>query len=197
MSISGIDRKERVDDECGRQKDRDMESGTADAPRANARHCTAAAVDIRHAARRMRKRSGAASMSGPPIMRTLLLVRLVPLGEPVLGLLGRLFGLHRAVEHLGADVPQLVFEVRRAARQDLVGVADRALAGAAPARRTSPPPDPSTSTLALDSGKKPGSELAKISANSSEATQSRKALAASALCDLAFMPMPISVWSVM
>ena len=52
-------------------------------------------------------------------------------------------------------------------------------------------------TLVFDSGKKPGNALPRMLANSSEPIQSRNTLASAAFGVLAFMPIPISVWSEM
>ena len=55
----------------------------------------------------------------------------------------------------------------------------------------------SSVTWALLSGKKPGRALAYSAANSSEATQLRKVWASSGCGVAAFMPMAMSVWSLM
>ena len=55
------------------------------------------------------------------------------LSRPSCSCLPAASGRQRAVDDLRRDVPEFVLEVRRAARQDLVGVADRRLAVLAPA----------------------------------------------------------------
>src|SRR4051812_7094994 len=62
-----------------------------------------------------------------------LLGRLVPAVQALLQLLCSGFRSLRAVQHVGADRPELVLQVRRAAGEDLVRVPDRAFAVLAPA----------------------------------------------------------------
>src|SRR5690606_20775695 len=73
--------------------------------------------------------------AAPPLRgrrRVSVLLRRVPGFEPGLDGLGGLLGRHAAVHDVGRGGPEVVPGVRLAARQDLVGDADRALALAAP-----------------------------------------------------------------
>ena len=78
-----------------------------------------------------------------------LLRGLVPAVEAFLQLLGGGFGRLGAVDHVGRGAPGLVLEIGRAARQDLVGRADRRLALARARRRTPGPADPPASPASI------------------------------------------------
>src|SRR3712207_653879 len=65
----------------------------------------------------------------------LLLLGLIPLVQPGLRFLAGLLRRDTAVDHARAQPPQLVLQVRLAAREDLVRVADGRLAGTAPAQK--------------------------------------------------------------
>src|SRR5579859_2568215 len=79
------------------------------------------------------KTRAAVSLRGPRNVDRSTLRRLVPAVEALLDLGSGVGRLQCAVHHLRRHVPQLVLEIGRAARQDLVRVADGRLALPAPA----------------------------------------------------------------